>query len=36
MKFVAYERKLQGTGASRRLRLADKVRASFTAPARRP
>lgn len=25
MKFVAYERKLQGTGASRRLRLADKV-----------
>jgi len=25
MKFTAYERKLQGTGASRRLRLADKV-----------
>ncbi|MFT3664321.1 50S ribosomal protein L25/general stress protein Ctc [Piscinibacter sp.] len=25
MKFVAYERKLQGTGASRRLRNADKV-----------
>jgi large subunit ribosomal protein L25 len=25
MKFVAFERKLQGTGASRRLRLADKV-----------
>jgi large subunit ribosomal protein L25 len=25
MKFVAYERTLQGTGASRRLRLADKV-----------
>jgi large subunit ribosomal protein L25 len=25
MKFVAYERKLQGTGASRRLRRADKV-----------
>lgn len=25
MKFVAYERKLQGTGASRRLRLANKV-----------
>src|SRR5688572_26150265 len=25
MKFVAFERKLQGTGASRRLRNADKV-----------
>ncbi len=25
MKFVAYERQLQGTGASRRLRLANKV-----------
>jgi large subunit ribosomal protein L25 len=25
MKFVAFERKLQGTGASRRLRLANKV-----------
>ena len=25
MKFVAFERKLQGTGASRRLRLAEKV-----------
>jgi len=25
MKFVAFERKLQGTGASRRLRFADKV-----------
>ncbi|MDL2338691.1 MAG: 50S ribosomal protein L25, partial [Pseudomonadota bacterium] len=25
MKFVAYERTLQGTGASRRLRNADKV-----------
>jgi len=25
MKFTAFERKLQGTGASRRLRLADKV-----------
>ena len=25
MKFTAYERSLQGTGASRRLRLADKV-----------
>ncbi len=25
MKFVAYERTLQGTGASRRLRLADRV-----------
>ena len=25
MKFVAFERSLQGTGASRRLRLADKV-----------
>ena len=25
MKFVAYERKLQGTGASRRLRLTNKV-----------
>ena len=25
MKFVAFERKLQGTGASRRLRVAGKV-----------
>ena len=25
MKFVAYERTLQGTGASRRLRLTNKV-----------
>ena len=36
MKFVAFERSLQGTGASRRLRHAlTRCPASSTAPARR-
>jgi large subunit ribosomal protein L25 len=33
MKFVAFERKLQGTGASRRLRTPARCPASSTAPA---
>ena len=36
MKFTAFERTLQGTGASRRLRNAAKVPASSTVPTRPP
>ena len=36
MKFTAFERSLQGTGASRRLRISGKTLASFTVLARTP